>query len=62
MQQQHYRRIQILAVAAGVFSFLASLIGAALENALLARAGLFGFLIAVAAVIAVGLAAWSRFD
>jgi hypothetical protein len=62
MQQHHYRRIQILAVAAGVFSFLASLTGAALENAPLARAGIIGFLFALASVIAVGWAAWRRFD
>jgi hypothetical protein len=61
MKQEQYRRIQILAVAAGVFSFLASLLGAAVESTVVARIGIVGFLFALATVIAVGLAAWRRF-
>jgi hypothetical protein len=62
MRQQHYRRIQILAVAAGVLCFLGSLIGGAIESRILARMGLFGFALALATVIGVGIAAGRRLD
>ncbi len=61
MQQHHYRRIQILAVAAGVLSALASLLGGAVQNALLARAGVAGFLLGLLTVVIVGILAWRRF-
>jgi hypothetical protein len=62
MKQEQYRRAQILAVASGVFSFLAALAGGVVEYRLLAWAGLAGFVLALAAVIVLGIAAWRRFD
>jgi hypothetical protein len=62
MKQEQYRRVQTIAVAAGVVSFLMSLMGGALESPFLARTGLAGFLLALATVIAFGVSAWRRFD
>jgi hypothetical protein len=61
MKEQQYRRLQILAVASGVVAALASLVGAVIQNALLAQAGAAGFLLALAAVVFVGILAWRRF-
>jgi hypothetical protein len=60
MQLQHYRRLQILSVAAGVASTLAALAGGVLENVLLARAGVAGFLAALGSVILWGVLAGRR--
>lgn len=61
-RQQHYRRRQILAVAAGVASVLLALIGDAMERPWLARAGAAGFLFALAAIVILGCLAWRRHD
>jgi hypothetical protein len=60
MTQSHYRRRQILAVAAGVASVLLALIGDATKHPWLARAGAAGFLIALFTIIALGCLAWRR--
>ncbi|MBW3599997.1 MAG: hypothetical protein KY475_22330 [Planctomycetes bacterium] len=57
LKQEQYRRLQILAVAAGVSSVSISLTGGVIENALLARAGIAGFVLALAAVISLGVLA-----
>jgi hypothetical protein len=57
MRERHFRRAQILSVAFGVSCFLISLLGGTLQNAFLARAGIVGFLLALAAVIIAGILA-----
>lgn len=53
------RRVQVMLAVLGMVSFLAAMLGGAIESRAVAYAGLIGFGLALASLILVGVATWS---
>lgn len=52
------RRVQVMLAVSGMLSFLAAMLGGAIESRALAYAGLIGFGLALLALVIVGMVTW----